>query len=50
MISGAGRVLCVCARVLMCMQASKEPHVTNIGTFGLHCKCTLNNVLNDVTS
>lgn len=34
----------------VCVQANKEPHVTNIDTFGLHSKLTLSNVFNDVSS
>jgi hypothetical protein len=40
--------VCVCVDV--CVQANVEPHVTNIDTFGLHSKLTLNNVFNYVSS
>lgn len=42
---------CSCVRVcVVCVQANSEPHVTNIDTFGLHSKLTLNNVFNDLSS
>lgn len=40
----------VCVSVLMCVQANTEPHVTNIGAFGLRRKCTSSNILNDIPS